>query len=1217
MRRTLTFAAFAAAHLTLSRAAAVGSLGPTIVEYPCAGGFCSQAVRKTVVGGGDPPDTEGIIIVDGPPELVADLTLAAGWSIWNCDSRKLTQEILLVCAQDERSCDDVFEGGAEHTIVRLPDDCGAGPFARIASARKAQGEKPPERILKKMRPGTRSQSIWAFQLDVNFSAIPDNKGVVTFAATAANTFHPDKRLTASRMLKLMRRGQPSRQNQRREDTHPLIQEFFRSVIGTVQPPDAHTSDVGHSAQLTTMSLDYESSEFNLLGRSLDRGQNSGALAVTAQFTTKGHATLGYAAVGTLVPPYLAHYGIYAGVYVDITSHFTLKGSISHVLQLVTPRLFETQLPFLEIPGILSLGPSFSLSTNLKATSFSADIGMTGNYVVQQAEFIHPPQYGASHGTVDTVNSPFSLTLPEAEQFAAIVQARLIPKLSIGLNAFSGFATANTFIDMEVGPTLRGWIQRDSNPRLSVGARFPEEPCVDLSVAWDLRAGIEGGIQPWFGSSYSISIFQKTQILWERCFPVEIPRQIASTTTSQQDSPVPPASQELAFVPVVSSQTPPAEDQQPRPPLRDSSAFVYAMLVFVLVSVLGNVGVFIPTIVPVHNSHQESLRIIMDQTKSRKRKHRKSAPTLTLSDGDDSEQELVSPKRKKAMLSPPKTPNVSQKASSRNAKTTPRPLRRTESMQSATRKLRPVGDPTGGSWSLHALDTLVWLKLDQNGYPVGGEPPRNPPVMWWPAKVISKSLEVVHVTLLGSVIPGSTARRHQAVSVPSSKTVLPFRKDQNIRFSSTTFLETHDSGSKPLLPNLNSHWEAAFAEALAADEAENDDLPDPAILGFGESFPDDPPTEMIITSPSLSIASTSKTPCKEWTPDSALLPGSLALAADRWGKYWPAKVVEIVPPRKPGSTGRYKIMYLDATTATLPREKIHTMDSDGFITCPLGHVEETDRDKDNDGIKTPLPREPSPVPLSTPPTSDEFSEMGWREQVALIRPVLQKIILGEYRWASPRHNDFLKGGRSRQALSQNVMTGSLTPAEVHKVSHEVRRWALRGERWATMAASPIAGTRTILPTDDDVHMEHESEEIGPVSMSPFPPETDWIILPSEKYPRPKGCPEYEALGGSERSQYCSDVLVPEALIQLCALREGLRSGTLLCEDDAEEDKVYQMTLIELAKPARDAWVGEILAFRQNRRIAKGMPAMEANGKATVADWDTSPTKGATRSRRFYK
>lgn len=60
---------------------------------------------------------------DGASDAVSDISNAAGWSIMDCDSSSQEdQTIRLVCHDPDAGCEQLFEGGAEDTIVRLPEE---------------------------------------------------------------------------------------------------------------------------------------------------------------------------------------------------------------------------------------------------------------------------------------------------------------------------------------------------------------------------------------------------------------------------------------------------------------------------------------------------------------------------------------------------------------------------------------------------------------------------------------------------------------------------------------------------------------------------------------------------------------------------------------------------------------------------------------------------------------------------------------------------------------------------------------------------------------------------------------------------------------------------------------------------------------------------------------------------------------------------------------
>lgn len=72
-------------------------------------------------------------------------------------------------------------------------------------------------------------------------------------------------------------------------------------------------------------------------------------------------------------------------------------------------------------------------------------------------------------------------------------------------------------------------------------------------------------------------------------------------------------------------------------------------------------------------------------------------------------------------------------------------------------------------------------------------------------------------------------------------------------------------------------------------------------------------------------------------ESLQIPGEPVLAkgtgSDR--NYWPARVLEYVPPRnKRDKEGKYKIEFLDKTTSIVNRSAFYTSEEDGFGTCKV-------------------------------------------------------------------------------------------------------------------------------------------------------------------------------------------------------------------------------------------------------------------------------------------
>jgi len=89
------------------------------------------------------------VLQAGPSSVVSDITPAASWELLDCpeDWSSGSRDVRLVCTVDDSAlggCDDLIEDGAENTLVRLPENCGTGPFARVVAWGVAQDQSIPQ-----------------------------------------------------------------------------------------------------------------------------------------------------------------------------------------------------------------------------------------------------------------------------------------------------------------------------------------------------------------------------------------------------------------------------------------------------------------------------------------------------------------------------------------------------------------------------------------------------------------------------------------------------------------------------------------------------------------------------------------------------------------------------------------------------------------------------------------------------------------------------------------------------------------------------------------------------------------------------------------------------------------------------------------------------------------------------------------------------------------
>lgn len=81
------------------------------------------------------------------------------------------------------SCAQVFTGGAEHTIVKMPRGCGKGPLARVHSLAVHSGRAPAE-LAKLEKPA--AAPLYQLVFDYDFAAIPADNGPVYMRADVSD-----------------------------------------------------------------------------------------------------------------------------------------------------------------------------------------------------------------------------------------------------------------------------------------------------------------------------------------------------------------------------------------------------------------------------------------------------------------------------------------------------------------------------------------------------------------------------------------------------------------------------------------------------------------------------------------------------------------------------------------------------------------------------------------------------------------------------------------------------------------------------------------------------------------------------------------------------------------------------------------------------------------------------------------------------------------------
>ncbi|PPR03912.1 hypothetical protein CVT24_008115, partial [Panaeolus cyanescens] len=433
----------------------------------------------------------------------ADITPAGGWSIINCDSNALEQEIRIVCADgsdDTRAaCGKLFAtdttpstdvDGAVGKIVRLPENCGKGPFALITQAWTPDDQSIPEKVREKLArrasAGNSTSASVAFEpASASASVALDSASVsnsLKTASTSASIALESGAASASASIKPAASPTPAsassstsappststnapRIRALRLDTNFGSGSGSGGANGNARAKRALERRAGAIKNLNTFSIDKSKSlpplnldkSFNLVDQTVECGESVKAeLKVDVDARANAVASVGVAASGTIVPPKVKDFGVVVNLNADIDGTLSLLAGVSGTADSGEIKLFQVGVPGLDIPGIITIGPSFEVNAQVKAAldlSVNANVGIS--YKVENAELVFPPSSGDDKqgGVFNVGDTPLKLSAAGSATATGSVEAHLIPTVNLGVSALGGIVDATVFLNLDASAKM--------------------------------------------------------------------------------------------------------------------------------------------------------------------------------------------------------------------------------------------------------------------------------------------------------------------------------------------------------------------------------------------------------------------------------------------------------------------------------------------------------------------------------------------------------------------------------------------------------------------------------------------------------------------------------------------------------------------------------------------------------------------------------------------
>ncbi|KAL4267541.1 hypothetical protein AB1N83_001025 [Pleurotus pulmonarius] len=534
---------------------------------PCFDGECAYDLPSR----GD--SALGAFKIKGSPKAITDITPAAGWIILDCDPHALSQEIRLVCQSDDKasdeSCSHVFgHWGAVDKIVRLPDGCGAGPFARISQAWVAHDQTLPGHVEGRVvrRDGI-PPVIHSFKVDTNFDEVDSSKvGDINFAFVGLTSPSPSRDFPSDidlnfefvdgwfdDTLKSVGDWTSGAFHTAANGVVQAVAGVGKAVglagqaVGTAATDTVHAvgtagQAVGHAATdvgkavgqagqaigqaaetagkavagaadtafkavesvpgllQSASTFRYESpgasQTFEFKGnKTLINYQDtkcpkggvlvSGTLQVDLKGEIKGTVRAGIIMDGSLISAKITEFAAFAGLTFDVDASVVLKAAVlggyhSKRIKLINP----VGLPFLTIPGILTVGPMVDLEAEVKALlAMEIDTDVHLKYNVENLELWYPKAKKQTVGKgMHTTDAPLKLKANAQANAKGYIEGHLVPSLKIGISALKDSINTDVYLEADAFARVSIAAEAHTSGTVSAGGGAPAKAANGNAVA---------------------------------------------------------------------------------------------------------------------------------------------------------------------------------------------------------------------------------------------------------------------------------------------------------------------------------------------------------------------------------------------------------------------------------------------------------------------------------------------------------------------------------------------------------------------------------------------------------------------------------------------------------------------------------------------------------------------------------------------------------------
>ncbi|KAJ7118052.1 hypothetical protein C8R44DRAFT_878693 [Mycena epipterygia] len=442
---------------------------------PCVTGQCSygSSSDERPVG----RHTENL----GSENAITDITPTADWQIIDCDLNALSK----------------ISASAVRTPLRAFRNPGCPPTSRFPPpsrhAYSAVTARPLFRYLDHasiIYPPPPPPVVKALSIDTDFDAVDwTQNGKVNFGINAANVpgVATDIQVPGSRRSRRSRRGIlgglktkighiGSEVTSAVGNAATKVEAGATSVLGDITSEAGNiatkvisavgsaetiasnainaTNNIGGDKTFTIKPITFDQSK-NLFNTSSSCGPVTRSLSVDMAVNATVTPSLTITVAGTFVPPDITTFKAVADLTAQISGTLTLSAELTGHISSSKITVFQAGIPGLDLPGILTLGPSFEIDAELDGdVDLTMDLAVGLNLDVNNAQLIFPPDASTADSSAFSLgNTPLKLSASPSVQATGTLTAHLIPTLNFGISALSGKGQANLFAALDTSAAL--------------------------------------------------------------------------------------------------------------------------------------------------------------------------------------------------------------------------------------------------------------------------------------------------------------------------------------------------------------------------------------------------------------------------------------------------------------------------------------------------------------------------------------------------------------------------------------------------------------------------------------------------------------------------------------------------------------------------------------------------------------------------------------------